>query len=50
MIAFRKVTPALKMRTLCRSIIEAKRPACGNTGDPSDTNVVTRVISGAQIR
>ena len=46
---FRKVTPALKILTLRRSMMLAKRPALGNTGAPSAMTVVTRVVSAPQI-
>ena len=49
MTDFKKVTPALKIVTPCRSIIEANRPAWGNTGDPSAMMLVTRVSNAAEI-
>jgi hypothetical protein len=48
--AFRKVEPALNIVAPWRSMIEEKRPACGNSGEPSATIVVIPTARGAAIR
>ncbi len=50
MTALRKVEPALNRVTPWRSMAEAKRPACGNRGEPSTITVVMPRASGAATR
>src|ERR1700739_2841298 len=49
MTVLKNVPPALKIVTPYRSMIDANRPADVNTGAPSASTDVTRVVSAAEI-
>ncbi len=50
MTALRNVEPALNRVAPWRSMIDEKRPACGNSGEPSATMEVMPKASGAAIK